>query len=925
VSGQAIGTTIGFVVGSYFGPVGGQIGALVGGYIGGSFDHYNTPGPRLGDIPAQTSQEGAARPICYGTPPPFFGNVMQAGPQNRVIVKEKIDSGKGGPTNTTDHEEVYQTFAIRVCEGEVDLLRFWIEGKLAYSALGELPADSTVANTKFKFYRGDEEQMPDPSLEALPPENGGGVGNVTAYRGTAYAVFDNFNSTPYGGRIPQIQFQVSTVATIEQNCTEEGLVFWYPLDDVSPGGPARELVAGRNGLYSSTVSSGGPLGNGSTGSMVISEDSDWMIVRAEDSGFAPVSLFGVPYTVSVWLNQSAPTAHDFANVVQALSGTGAIVYSEWQLGFAGASFNVPYGGSANSGGGLYMSAGVPGGGMLTLTSDGTTRSSFYLNGEFIATGPATPQALATLIQIGEPNVPANNGFRGQVSDLRGYNYEMTAQQVADAYLGVTIPIWELPDAPGMFIDSQGNIVHGCQDTATLGTTHLDAVAKDISFRTGVLDSQVDYNEAATIVVDGYLLGQQTTGQDALGKLTQAYFGDVVENDLKLRWVPRGNAVVAAFTDDDFVESNEDERYVTQAIEQPRDYLLAYADKDSNYARRIQKAGRESINFAGTSPVQIEFPLVFDSDEAAQKIEIVSKILNEARLGTLKRKLPGYKWAFLTVSDRVSYDGKEWRITKLDWLDGLIDFEAVRDRVSNYSSVAVGGRALDPSAPVSNVRGPSILQALNLPRLSTAENVPGMYLAVTGLTSAWPGADIYAQWPGTSTEVKVLTITKRATMGELVSDITASSEPITVLVYNERLLSSITMDQASSGLNGAAITSAGVSELAQFLTAAESADAEFELTDTSRGLRNTVAASHVAGDQFLLLDDALVFLPIDASYIGQDITFRAVTRGTPIENNDTITVTFDPIFTGPATVDFVETLDGDYVETLDGARVEFLSV
>ena len=45
---------------------------------------------------------------------------------------------------------------------------------------------------------------------------------------------------------------------------------------------------------------------------------------------------------------------------------------------------------------------------------------------------------------------------------------------------------------------------------------------------------------------------------------------------------------------------------------------------------------------------------------------------------------------------------------------------------------------DPAAQESSLKGPTWLQALNLPRLRTQDNQPGMYLADTGATAGWPG-------------------------------------------------------------------------------------------------------------------------------------------------------------------------------------------
>jgi hypothetical protein len=145
--------------------------------------------------------------------------------------------------------------------------------------------------------------------------------------------------------------------------------------------------------------------------------------------------------------------------------------------------------------------------------------------------------------------------------------------------------------------------------------------------------------------------------------------------------------------------------------------------------------------------------------------------------------------------------------------------------------------------------------------------------------------------GGATEQVVATITARATMGELVSAITASSEPITVKLYDGRTLDSISSTQLDAGLNAFAITTAAVSEVGQFQTATDAGD--WELTDTLRGQLDTTAASHAAGDPFVLLDEAVLFLPVDASYAGQTLIFRAVTRGTAPENNPTFSLVYEP--------------------------------
>ena len=77
-AGPILGT-VGAVVGGYFGgPSGAQWGWAIGSAIGGMYSASQQviPGPKIGDIVRQTSQEGGFRPIVYGRSHPIHGNVI---------------------------------------------------------------------------------------------------------------------------------------------------------------------------------------------------------------------------------------------------------------------------------------------------------------------------------------------------------------------------------------------------------------------------------------------------------------------------------------------------------------------------------------------------------------------------------------------------------------------------------------------------------------------------------------------------------------------------------------------------------------------------------------------------------------------------------------------------------------------------------
>ncbi len=56
-----------------------------------------------------------------------------------------------------------------------------------------------------RVHTGDEAQMPDPLIQAVE-----GVDRTPAYRGLAYVVLERLYITPYGNRLPQLTFEVTT-------------------------------------------------------------------------------------------------------------------------------------------------------------------------------------------------------------------------------------------------------------------------------------------------------------------------------------------------------------------------------------------------------------------------------------------------------------------------------------------------------------------------------------------------------------------------------------------------------------------------------------------------------------------------------------------------------------------------------------------
>jgi hypothetical protein len=101
--------------------------------------------------------------------------------------------GKGTPAPRINEYSYTVSLAVALCEGEITGIgRVWADGQ-----------EIETAGLNLRIYPGSEEQLPDPAIEAVE-----GAGTVPAYRGVAYVVLEELDLTPFGGRVPQLNFEV---------------------------------------------------------------------------------------------------------------------------------------------------------------------------------------------------------------------------------------------------------------------------------------------------------------------------------------------------------------------------------------------------------------------------------------------------------------------------------------------------------------------------------------------------------------------------------------------------------------------------------------------------------------------------------------------------------------------------------------------
>lgn len=959
---------------------------MVGSAIGGYVDPDVIKGPRLKDAQVQTSMEGVPRPIIHGVAV-VAGNVIQRGPL--LEHKHKERTGKGGPVQVT--YTYTRTYAIRVCEGPIaGIRRIWRDDKLIYdvrdpstpddgtdpaiwrSAILAVAGDTESWASKVTIYLGDETQLPDPTLEALPAEYGGGAGNVPAHRGSAYVVIANDDLTDRQGTLPQYRFEVvacgntvtipgdtptwlhsftGTTQSIFDTAADPYGVFMV-------SGWNNNLRITTNGTFWSGVDYSGTGISTSIGLDNLWFDGDWYMsagstVARATGGRDWGDVITAAYTIypgsvgkvgtAYWAGVSGATNTSIFQPLDTL-GTTLIEYGDaygTPQTIADTSTGVVLlctntGQVLKSGIPVYDSAGAnvdqfarlgttiigarPGANYIYSTDDGDTWNVGSLHFEAIV---ATDRFYAGARTVLYSALNATDWT--QVDDYFAGNELQVFMAASDngSVLAVTqngtvsyLPAYQaLPDAPSFQIDDDGNLygpdrtgIQACGDV-----TVADVVA-DICTRVGLTADQLDLTQL-TEVVRGVVIGRQMAAADAIRSLQQGYFFDFPEWDHKLRGILRGGASLWTITDDDLVDSDDDEDTRAQPIEFPRKINLLSPDPAKNYEPVKQTAERRTENIKATGETTIELPIVQTADERARTAEKMLKIAWTEAEGRTTFQLPE-NFTALTPSDPFTKDSKRWRADKVEYEDGIVKVEAVRDRISAYTSTAVGNQT-DPGTPPSSIRGPTVFAALNLPSLRTQDNTPGVYVWARGLIPGWIGCDLQVSYDGGETYITALRMTNHATMGVLTADQSASDTTLSVDVVSDTL-ESATAAQVAAGANLYAIrNSDDTGEVSAFQTATETDASEYDLSTLTRGKYATDAVLHYAGDRFVLVDAATYFLPIDVMYAGQTLLFRPVTLGTAAENNTTYAFVYRPQFTSAPVIDFYETELGEVITAENG--------
>lgn len=909
----AVGAVAGFMAG---GPSGAAWGWTIGGMVGGLVDPQviEQQGPRMSDTKMQFSSWGTMIPIVYGSMR-MAGNVIDAS-DIRETSTTTSEGGKGGPEVETTTYSYDVDLAIGLCEGEIiGIRKIWAYGNLIYNAGDDADLQTLIASQEnqkaFKVYTGSETQMPDSTLEAVH-----GAGNVPAYRGLAYVVFENFQLSDYGNRVPNFEFEVvrhgayrgqesfiGTISTPTQYGVGIGTVAFSKSEILAhvPQWDANyatslvkiyrvsQLVPVLVGTYN--------VENQTHLVQLGQSDQSCLVHKDGPSGRRILFYYG--------------SATGYKQFVLPITST-SVIFCKY-----GDSFYIAPSAAAT----IYRYR-VKDGALVATNSTALPTNAYCITRNanslyaicYGGTGQRDiyrfdPNTLELLEIFQTPNLSSNTReiFGDGSSDLYllgsatslykrvGSGWELWMNFASNpaavpGYVGSTLVRAGFAD--GSLFRAQ-NVTANRVTKTYIGqvfrllspgaSTPVGDIVSDVCARSGL--SAIDV-AALTDLVHGYALTRPATGRQNIEPLQQAFFFDAVESDNVLKFVKRGAgpAVTIPFDDLAAVEyggspPNPIDVQRVQDVELPQRVTINFPNKDSDYQVGSESARR--MVTPSNQQLTLELAIAMDADKAAQ---IADVLMYQAHMARTKFGFSTTrKYAAVEPTDVITVDGKTAqylvRIVSKNEVGGLIRFEAENEGAATYTSTAVGSSDIPPQEQIT-VPGPTRLELLDIPILRDVDDDAGLYAAMGSLSDGWRGASLFrspddmayvaldtalntvalggcdtvlGNWAGANFFDETNTLTVTLTSGELVSRSRAE-----ILNFENAMLVG--------------------AEIIQFRDAVLIGEKQYRLSGLLRGRRGTEQhiGTHQAGERVVLLSMAGTLRPNEGpSAIGAQRYYKPV--------------------------------------------------
>lgn len=960
-TGQIVGGIAGGIIGSFTGNpwLGAQVGMMLGGYLDpGKGPTVN--GPTLEDLTVQTSTYGAMIPRLYGTIS-VTGNVIWL--ENNLLtatVTKTKSGGKGGQKTVTRTTTYSATFAVALCQGPiVGIRRMWLRSDLVYDAGSSDPSTIIASNQSaegWTLYTGTDTQGADPRMQATL-----GVGNTPAWRGLAYIVFEDLQLARYSNSLPGVQVKVEVMMASSPytwSSTTDALPAYDTWAEMAAS-PTTAVCVPRVGSSRIAVTHDGRVweakststsahrgcvafGNGifiamreGLGCDKSTDDGEtWLqidSVAGRDWVVNPVNAYppysGYSYDSMVYGNGVfCAVSYDTVGVTDdginwrkgAMPSSGS-----WNITHNGAGLFVAVNGGTNnaatSADGLTWTA-------RTMAAVGNWSGITYGNGLFVAVGYSGGSPIQTSpdgITWTEPLVTGTNNYH-TVSWTRehfiapGYGSAVASISLdGTTWSDIALPSSQLWEGSQSFLGSTIIVAYNSSISTLLNVTrvgageHLSDVVTSECLYSGLLTTDDIQASALTSIVPGYRIGTVGTLRSALEPLQAAWPFDVVQSGYKLKFKPRGSASVATVLAGDLGarESSQGEAVGivrTREIDSqlPRRLTVRYLDSSREYDIGSQYA--ERLSTLTVRETTLDLSIVLDSSQAAGKAEV---LLYAAWMGRVKLSftLPD-TYRNLEPADVITLptpDGPMTvRLTTVNYTsDNLVSCSATLDQASTYSPVALGVSPTTTGQTTIAPLGLTTYALLDIPRVSSAQDLVGFPVAMCGGT-AWPGgvlmrsSDLGATWaeplsfgpPGAAIG------TASTVIGAVESRLIDVASSLTVTLTSGTL-SDVSELSMLNGANYFAYGVAGRWEIIAARTCTLQSGTTYTLSNMLRGQFGTEWAMdlHATGDTIVLLDSSEPQVLVQSSGdIGAPRTYRAITSGRDISTGSDRAMTYDAV-------------------------------
>lgn len=427
------------------------------------------------------------------------------------------------------------------------------------------------------------------------------------------------------------------------------------------------------------------------------------------------------------------------------------------------------------------------------------------------------------------------------------------------------------------------------------------IITDICARVGLDSSMIDVS-LITATVWGYAITTPKSAGAALADLCHVFQIDMVESDYLLKFIPRGQNVVASLIQDELasLDPADGSKYWvprhTQEQDMPLLLNIKYADFNLDYQPGATYAKRTILpvnTVFSKRKLSIDLPIVADNYEATQIAERWLYTMWAERETYQTLLSPKYLWLDPTDNITVLLDNGDSYTARIESTEIGADF-AMRPSLASEDATVYGTSSSRGAEfgriPQTIVQAPygELLQ-FNVPLLQDSDDLGNVatriYFAVGTSSNGWRGGGLYNAIDG-ATWNSLTQLPQAIDWGHAN---TALGD--TVATFCTDYVNTLTVTFAPGGavpsscgyldlMNGANAALLG-SEIIQFQTVTDNLNGTYELSVLTRGRRGTDWATgrHIVGELIILLEPGALGgwrLPLDQ--INQRELWRLVPTG-----------------------------------------------